>query len=313
MVDVTFSDPQFLWLLVALPLFLFANLYSMKYVKKRAVRLANFEAMERVIGKVRVSFRFSLLLMRLLTLLFFLLSAAGLIFWYDGQSSDNSYVVAIDASGSMLATDMNPNRLEAAKQSALAFVDDLKGEPRVGVVSFSGIEEIDQVITSNRQDIVDAIKKVSVKSIHGTAIASSIRTSINLFEEETKPKVIILLTDGRENVAPLEKLTEVVLTAVQEHITIHTILVGTEQGGQLPQLDVISTADEELLVQIAGATGGKHFTVSSQQQLQQIYASIATSSEAQVPIKLRQPLLILGILFLFLEWTLLNTMFRYIP
>lgn len=313
MVDVTFSDPQFLWLLITLPLFLFANLYSMKYVKKRAVRLANFEAMERVIGKVRVSFRFSLLLMRLATLLFFLLSAAGLIFWYNGESSDNSYVMAIDASGSMLATDMNPNRLEAAKGSALSFVRALKGEVRVGVISFSGVEEIDQVITSNREDIERAIKQVKVKSIHGTAIASSIKTAINLFEEELKPKVIILLTDGRENVAPLAKLTEVVLKAVQEHITIHTILVGTEQGGQLPELDVISTADEKLLIQIADATGGNHFTVSNQQQLQQIYASIATSSEAQVPIRLRQYFLILGIMFLFLEWTLLNTMFRYIP
>src|SRR3989338_1713009 len=310
---IALTNPIYLWLLLAIPFFLFAHLSSLSFMKKRAMRLANFEALERVQGKTRFSMHSLLILLRLFTIALLVFSAAGLVFWYEGKASDTTYVIAIDVSGSMLASDIAPNRLEAAKEGALVFVDSLTGVAALGVVSFSGIEKIEIPLTSTKSEVKDAISSIEVHALHGTAIGSALRSSLSLLYGVEKARAVILLTDGQENVAPINQLYVLAKEAASEHVIVHTIALGTMEGGALPGLEVESKRDDTALKQIALISGGQFYAVENSTDLQRVYRDLAKSSDAQIPVDLRMPLLVLGIILLFVEWTLVSTVYRSVP
>ena len=310
---ITFTDPLYLWLFLIIPLFLITHFHSSKYMKKRAIRLANFEAMSRVSGKEKISVNWMVLVLRLIIIACLILSAAGLVVWYEGLSSDNNYIIAIDASGSMLADDFKPNRLDAAKNAALLFADNVGPKAKIGVVSFSGIGQIEQKLTSDMFIVKNSIMDIEFKSIHGTAIGDAIKTSLNLITDDEKPGIIVLLTDGRENVASSEELFKVVESAKEKKIKINTIGIGTIGGGMVPGIEMTSTIDDEVLTEISQITNGKYFRVQSDEKLKETYKEIAASSEANIPIKMRLYLILSAIFMVFIEWGLLNTKFRSIP
>ena len=310
---ITFTDPLYLWLFLIMPLFLITHFYPLKYAKRRAVRLANFEAIKRVSGAEKISVNFLILILRSSVIIFLILSAAGMVVWYKGTSSDNNYVIAIDASGSMLADDFKPNRLEAAKNAALLFLSQLNSKAEVGVVSFSGMGEIEQKLTSDMFEVRNSIQNIEFRSIHGTAIGDAIKASLILLTSDGKPRVIILLTDGRENIASPEELSKVVELAKEDKVTIHTIGIGTEEGGEVPGIEMTSTIDDEVLTKLSEITGGEYFRVGSDEKLKEAYQKIASSSESDISVRMRLPLIMAGIFLLFFEWGLLNTKFKTIP
>lgn len=311
--EVTFINPIYLWFLISIPFLALTHFFTLKYVIRRAMRFANFEAIARVSGGQALSKNFTLLILRMSTLIFLILSAAGTILWYTGQSSDYNYVLTIDASGSMLAEDIQPNRLEAAKDAAVLFVNNLRARARIGVVSFSGVGSIEQNLIEDHEATKETIRSIQIKQIHGTAIGDSLVASSNLLMTEDKAKLIVLLTDGRENIASEEDLLEVIDNLKKEHITVHTVGIGTELGGRLPGIEAISTLDEETLIIIAEETGGKYFKAEDKSELEEIYKAIATSTEAEIPIKLSIPFMLAALALLFFEWGLINTKYRTIP
>ena len=310
---LTFTDPLCLWLFLIVPLFLITHFYSLKYVKKRAVRFANFEAIKRISGREKVSVNWIILIIRFGIMALLILSASGMIIWYKGISANNNYVITIDASGSMLADDFKPNRLESAKKAALLFLDEVNSKAKIGVVSFAGISEIEQRLTSNTFELKDSISSIKFKSIHGTAIGDAIKASLNLFSSDEKPKVVILLTDGRENIASSEEFFKVVELAKKDQVTIYTIGIGTKTGGTVPGIDMTSTIDDDLLTKVSQITGGEYFRVESDEKLKEAYKTIASSSESNIPVKMRLPLILVAIFLLFIEWGVLNTKFKSIP
>ncbi len=311
--EVTFINPIYLWFLVSIPFLILTHFFTLKYVKRRAMRFANFEAISRVTGGQALSKNISLLFIRMFTLLFLILSAAGTILWYKGQSSDYNYVLAIDASGSMLANDIEPNRLEAAKDAAVLFVDNLKSRAKIGVVSFSGVGSVEQKLIEDYTTTKETIRNIQIKTIHGTAIGDALVSSSNLLVTEEKAKLIILLTDGRENIASEEEINKVIDYLKESHITVNTIGVGTTAGGMLPGIEMISTLDEPMLMKIAETTGGKYYRAEKKEDLEGIYKAIATSTEADLPVNLSIPFMLAALALLFLEWGLINTKYRTIP
>ena len=105
MIQITFRDPIFLWFLLSIPFLMITHFYSLRYVTRKAVRFANFEALSRVSGGEALSRNIPLLILRTITLFFLICSVSGPTLWYTGQSSENNYVIALDASRSMLADD----------------------------------------------------------------------------------------------------------------------------------------------------------------------------------------------------------------
>ncbi len=300
-------------MLGALPLFLVTHFFSLRFVKKRAIRLANFEALKRMTGGVKIYTNWTLLIIRLCIVIFLILAMAGMVFWYEGTSTSTAYVLAIDASGSMLATDFNPNRLEAAKQAALEFIDSLGDSGTVGIVSFSGIAQIEQPLEDSSFAAKEAIKSITFKSIHGTAIGDALKVALQLVAHEDRPKAIILLTDGQENIVSAEEIRKVIELAQKQHVIIHTIAIGTPQGGVVPGLELISTVDTKLLEEIAQTTGGTYLLVDTQESLVAGYASLISTTQTQIPVSLRLPFLFIGLLLLFVEWGLITTKYKSVP
>lgn len=312
MADITFLNIHFLWALFMIPLMVALHFFLLKYTHRRAVLFANFEALKRVTGSMVLSKNITLLIARLLVILFLVLSAAGIVIWTKGPSSEFNYVIAIDTSSSMLADDLTPDRLTVAKETANDFANSLNAEARIGVISFSGINKVENVLTNKRADVTSAIDGIKVSKAGGTDITGAVTTAVNLLMTDTdKSMSVIVLTDGQHTVgAPIE---EAINYAAQKRVVVHTIGIATTKGGSFELTQLLSTIDEDTLDRLASNTGGKFFKAGTKEEMLAAFNEIVTLSEQNVPHQLRLPLLIIGLLLLLTEWTLLSTRFRMLP
>jgi Ca-activated chloride channel family protein len=312
--EITFLNPAYLLLALGIPFLIILHFYALKYVKLRALKFANFEALKRVTGGRILSRNINLLVLRLFVLLFLVLSLAGTIIWYKGDIDVADYVIAIDNSGSMLADDFEPNRLEAAKEGAIAFMENLKADSKIGVVSFAGIGLVEVPLTKERWKIKSTIEGIDINTLHGTAIGEALKTSANMLIESDKSRVVILLTDGRENVASQEELDKIINYLGKQQITVNTIGVATEAGGILPGIEALSTLDEDMLSSIANSTGGVYKHPENKEEVVEVFKSFTYESiEGKVAVPLRMPLILMVFAILFVEWILVNTRYRTIP
>lgn len=309
--NIVFTHAEYLWFLAAIPILILVHVLSLKIVRRKALSFANFEAIERVTGKTILSRNVTLLFFRLFILLLLVFSAAGTILYYVGYSSDFDFVLAIDASSSMLADDYSPNRLEVAKESALAFIDSLNSKTNVGVITFAGVTYLKQPITDNLADAKKAINEIGVEHAGGSAIGVAIQAGTNMLMESERSRVIIVLTDGQNNVGI--DVDEAIVYANENAVAVHAIGVATKEGGTLSNINFISKLDEEALQHIAEKTSGKYYHAGSRQELIDSYKEIATSTRQKLQWKLGVPLMMLALMLLFLEWILQNTKYRTIP
>src|SRR3989338_545301 len=244
MVGLTFAKPVYLWLIGFIPLLIFVHFYSLRYGRKKALKFANFEAISRVTGGEIASKNVMLLLMRLMVVIFLILAAASTTIHYTGRTSEYDFILAVDASSSMLAEDYTPNRLEAAKTAAELFVGDANAVLHLGIVTFSGASFIQQALTDDKTKIIAAIRGIEIAKLGGTDIGQALITSANLMQDD-RAKVIVLITDGQSNTGiPPEDSFEF----LREHeIVVHTIGIGTSEGGFAADLGVPFSLDETTL------------------------------------------------------------------
>jgi Ca-activated chloride channel family protein len=183
-------------------------------------------------------------------------------------------IIAVDVSTSMLARDMQPNRLERAKQQVRTIIDRLEGD-RVGLIAFAGEAFVQCPLTVDypaAQMLLTAMNEKSV-SIQGTSIAEAIKTAAKSFDQqERKYKVLLLLTDGETHDKTALEAAE---SARELGIRIYTVGIGSPSGEPIPIMDrsgkqvgfkkdedgevVVSRLDEQTLQKVALATGGKYY------------------------------------------------------
>jgi len=311
--EIAFTNPVYLWFLIAIPLMIFAHFVSLRFSRKRALKFANFPAIEYVTGERIFSKNYSMLAIRLATLLLLILAVSGAVIWYEGKTADTDFVLAIDSSGSMLASDFQPNRLEAAKRSATVFADSITGKTSIGVISFAGVEYIKQRPTNDVASVKKAIDNISVELAGGTAIGSAIISSVNLLQNPDRAKVAILLTDGQSNVGP--SVNEAIKYANENHVAVYAIGIGTENGGGFPEMNLsfLSKLDPETLKKISNETNGKYYEAKNESELSAIYREIAVSVTKKLSLNLSVIFLMAGLVLLFAEWGLMNTKYRTLP
>ena len=191
-------------------------------------------------------------------------------------------VMAMDVSTSMLARDLDPDRINASKEIAVEFISQRRSD-RIGIVVFAGESFTQCPLTTDKRTLVNLMNEVTTDLIEdGTAIGNGLATSVaRLTESDAKSRVVILLTDGVNNsgeVAP-QMATEI---AKQYGIKVYTIGVGKEGMAKYPVMtpwgvqlqDVKVEIDEELLKNIAKETGGKYFRATDNTKLAEIYNEI---------------------------------------
>lgn len=316
---IVFSYPVFLWFLLAIPALVVIHFLTLKYSKKEALRFSNFEAIARVTKEhiaAKPFFNFFMnknivvLLLRIVALSFLIFAVAGAILLYKGRSSDFDFILAIDSSSSMLADDFFPNRLEATKVAANLFIDSLAPNTKVGVVSFGGASFVEQKLTEHKDLVEETINNIGVSKVGGTDLATAIITSSNLLIGEEKGKVIVLLTDGQSNVGV--SIGDGIIYANKENVMVHTIGVGTEEGGKFRGADVLSKLDDTTLKRIASMTGGKYFRADNKEALVNAYNEISGSNVMKISLNLTPVFMLIALILLVLEWVFINTRYRII-
>ncbi len=326
---VEFLDKQFFWLLLALPLAIIW--YVVKHNKQTAeLKISSIKGFQ-VTPSILPKFRHLLFVLRLLALAA-LITALARPRSVDVSTKTKTtrgidIVMAIDVSASMLAKDLKPNRLEALKEVAAEFIE---GRPndRIGLVEYAGESYTKTPITSDKAIVLRSLKSIEYNTIieGGTAIGMGLATAVNrLKDSKAKSKVIILLTDGVNNSGFIDPKIASEL-AVEYGIKTYTIGLGTNGlalspvsmvNGNLQYSRVQVEIDEDLLKEIADATGGKYFRATNNEKLAEIYEEINKLEKTEVEEfkfynyqELFRPLVFLAGLLLLLEMLLRVTIFR---
>ena len=237
-------------------------------------------------------------------------------------------VMAIDVSGSMLAKDLKPNRMEALKKVAASFVEERPND-RIGLVVYASEAYTKTPVTSDKAIIQQAIESIKYDNVlqDGTGIGMGLATAVNrLKESKAKSKVIILLTDGVNNAGFIEPETASDI-AKQYGIKVYTVGIGTNGMAEFPyaiapngqflfrmmQVEI----DEQLMKNIARKTDGKYFRATSNTKLEEIYAAINKLETTEIEeLKFYdydekyRPFVWLAGFLLLLELGLRNTVYR---
>ena len=238
--------------------------------------------------------------------------------------------MALDISGSMLAKDFKPNRIEAAKEVAQDFIDSRPND-RIGLVIFSGESFTQCPLTTDHAVIKNLFSGIHTGMVaDGTAIGNGLATAVTRVKDsKAKSKVIILLTDGVNNQGSVAPLTAAEI-AKAFGVRVYTVGVGTIGKALAPiamypdgsyeygYVDV--NIDEKVLNSISDMTGGKYFRATDNNKLKDIYKEIdrlekTIFEEKNFTNKAEHflPFAIAAALFLMLEFALRNTLFKSIP
>ena len=329
--NIVFKNPEFLWLLILLPVVAFM-LYKFKFVRLNNFKFSNLESFD---SKTLKSKLYPLInIFRIVTLLLVIVALARPQEISNSTrtktSSGIDIVIAVDISSSMLAQDLKPNRLEALKTVASQFINDRIND-RIGLVIYAGESYTKTPVTSDKDVVIKSLSDITFDGIieDGTAIGMGLATSVNrLKESKAKSKVIILLTDGVNNSGFIDPSTAADLAANFE-IKTYTIGLGTNGNARAPvalnpngsfrfgmtKVEI----DEELLKNVANKTGGLYFRATDNKKLEEIYNEINKLEKTEVEeIKYSDSeekyrlLIIAAIGLIFVELILKYTVFRSI-
>lgn len=233
--------------------------------------------------------------------------------------------IALDASGSMTATDITPSRFEAAKRVASSFINSREND-NMALVEFSGESLSLLPLTNDRTTLLQVLNNIQPGTLaDGTAIGDGLTSAINrIVSGQAKSKSIILLTDGSNNAGTVAPLTATEI-ARQKGIRIYTIGLGT--NGSITIRDpfgfpttITTEIDEELLEKMAQQTGGKYFRATNRHMLEDVFAEIDTLEKTRMDVEHHtrtqecfMPWLWAALLLFGLEMTLRYTLLRRIP
>jgi len=308
---MTFLWPQFLWLLLALPLLVLLYLWLLRRKKKLALRYASLSIVREAMGAGQTIRRHIPPFLFMLALAAMLIAASRPMAVVVLPSNQQTIILAMDVSGSMRAADVQPNRLVAAQEAAKSFLKELPRTVKVGIVAFAGSAQVAQLPTTNREDLVTAIDSFQLQraTATGNAIVVSLATlfpdagiDISDFGPQSRERgtpidragkqpakeftpvapgsytsaAIIMLTDGQRTtgVDPLDAAK----VAADRGVRVYTVGIGTVDGETIgfEGWSMRVRLDEETLKAIANKTNAEYFYAGTATDLKKVYSSLSS-------------------------------------
>lgn len=325
-----FAHPTYLYLLLLLiPL---AVWYVLRLSKAQAsFKLASTRAFKGMKPAFRVYMRhlpFALRLIAVALVIIVIARPQSVNSWEETESQGIDIVLALDVSGSMLAQDLQPNRLEAAKKVAAEFITDRPND-NIGLVIFAGESFTQCPLTTDHTVLLNLLNNVDFGLIEdGTAIGLGLANAVNrLKDSESQSRVVILLTDGTNNRGQIAPLTAADL-ARSYGIRVYTIGVGTKGMAPTPVQTPFGMRiqnmpvdiDEKTLTEIASLTGGQYFRAEDIEGLRRVYDEIDEMEKYLISVQnvtrrqeLFLPFALLALGLVLLELLLRRTWLRNIP
>jgi Ca-activated chloride channel family protein len=325
-----FENPVcFLLLLLLIPMI---GWYVWKQRRAQAsIRLSSSEGFEKAPKTYKIYMRHLPFILRMIAIVFLIIALARpqtTNSWNKTTTEGIDIVMTVDISTSMLAEDLRPNRLDAAKEVAASFIN---GRPtdNIGLVVFSGESFTQCPLTTDHAVLLNLLKDIRCGMIEdGTAIGHGLATAVSrLKDSEAKSKVIILLTDGTNNRGEVAPVTAAEI-AKAYNIRVYTVGVGTKGEAPYPYqtaagvkyIRIPVDIDEPTLTKIAQITGGLYFRATNTAALKGIYDEIdrleKTKMSVQEYSKKQEGYMnfaLLGFLFFLLEFLVKYTILRKIP
>jgi Ca-activated chloride channel family protein len=292
---ITFNDPNFLYLLLVVPGII--AFYVLKQHKASAsVRMPGLKPLEKSVTTFRNYLQHVLFAIRMTAVLLLILVLARPQYtdkFQDVSTEGIDIILTLDISGSMLARDFKPDRLEASKNVATEFIS---GRPydRIGLVVFSGESFTQCPLTTDHAVLINLLREIQSGMIEdGTAIGMGLANAVNRIKDsDAKSKVIILLTDGINNRGEIAPATAAGI-AKTFGIRVYTIGVGTQGTAPYPVQTPFGTQyqnmpveiDEAILKDIAQMTGGRYFRATDNDKLVQVYGEIDKLEKSKIDVK----------------------------
>jgi len=295
MADITFKNPELLWLgLVLIPMIAYyVFLQGKSRVEFKYSNVASSKGAEANIKAKLIHLPFVLRMLAASLLIVVLARPQSSSSWQDVTTEGIDIVMAIDISGSMLAEDLKPNRLEASKKVAQTFIGNRPND-RLGLVIFAGESFTQCPLTTDHSVILNLFNDVKSGMLEdGTAIGMGLATSVKrLKDSEAISKVVILLTDGDNNSGSIAPATAAEI-AKEFGVRVYTIGVGTrgmapmpypDAFGRMRYQDVEVKINEELLTRIADMTDGKYFRATDNESLEAVYKEIDELERSKIDV-----------------------------
>jgi Ca-activated chloride channel family protein len=328
--NLTFANPSYLYLLGLIPLLVFWYVRR-HHAATTDVQYSTLLPFARIKPTVKERLRHIPFVLRMLVIA---LLVVGFARPRTTSQGENIYtegidiVLLLDISGSMLAEDFQPNRIEAAKKVAGEFVEG-RTHDRIGLVVFAGESFTQCPMTLDYRVLRDLIARVKMGMIEdGTAIGMAMAQGVNrLKDSKAKSKVMILLTDGVNNRGEIDPLTAAQI-AQSYSVRIYTVGVGTRGEAPYPvqtpfgirYQNMPVDVDEKTLQKIADMTDGQYFRATDNRTLKQIYDEIDQLEKTRIQVKAYRSYtelfygwVGLGLVALMLELVLSGTVLRKLP
>lgn len=327
---MTFAYPELLWLLILLPLI--ATWYILQARKTSAtMTISSLKPFEGGRRGLRVYLRHSLPILIALSVGFLIIALArpqNTNSWQKDSIEGIDIMLAMDVSGSMQAMDFKPNRLEAAKDVAISFINNRPND-NIGMVTFAGESFTQCPLTTDHTVLLNMVQDLQMGVLDdGTAIGMGLATAVNrLKDSKAKSRVVILLTDGSNNMGDITPRMAADI-ARTFGIRVYTVGVGTRGEAPFPIQtefgvriqNVPVDIDEPTLDGIAEVSGGKYFRAVDNETLNEIYKEIDKLEKTRLMTKSFKAYeekyfvyALIAFLLLLTEFLLRNTLLRSNP
>ena len=323
--EISFANPEFFWVLLVIPLMItwYILRQNKLYGSVKITTLKNFSTNNTPL------LRHILLVLRSVAIIALITALARpqtSLSWQDVTTEGIDIVIALDVSGSMLAEDFKPNRLEASKQVAMDFISE-RPYDRIGLVIYGGESFTQCPLTTDHDVLLNLFGDIKNGMIEdGTAIGMGLATAVNrLKDSEAISKVAILLTDGSNNSGSIPPVTAAEI-AREFGVRVYTIGVGSNGTAPMPMKDQFGRThyqdmevkiDEKTLKEIASIADGQYFRATNKKNLENIYQEIDQLEKSKIEVTEYKkksewfwPFALVSLSLLLIEFLLRNTIFK---
>lgn len=330
--DIQFAEKHWFWLFLVIPVMIAWYIYKLKTYEGE-FNFSSFNLFTGIKSSLKAKLRHVLFILRLITVSLLILALArpqSRSSWKDTKTEGIDIVVSLDVSLSMLAKDFKPNRLEVAKEVLANFIDARRND-KIGFVIFGGEAFTQCPLTTDHKIIKNMLVDIKAGMLdQGTAIGLGLASGVSRVKDsKAKSKVVILISDGVNNVGEIAPLTAAEI-AKTFGVRVYCIGVGSKgkalqpvamyPNGEMEYDYVDVDIDDATMTEISKMTGGKYFRATDRESLEKTYKEIdemekTIISEQSFTNKAEHflPLAIGALITLILEFLLKRILFKSIP
>lgn len=312
---ISFANPDMLFLLLLVPLIIIIHIISLMSFKKKSMKFANFETIKRLTDDQEIFSKNILhLIIRIIYVIMLVLAISGMGINLEKQGVYQEIIFAIDASGSMLAEDIKPNRMDASKYAIEQYVANNTFTAPIGLVTFTSLVFVEVDPTMDKLVVLSGLDEVAIRKTSGTSLGTVINYAPQIFSQEDRAKALVIFTDGQENILDAQELEVISSYAKSRDVSVHLIGVATEDGAAFTNGTAGPTIlNKKNLQTVAEANGGSYSTILEAGEIPAKLQAIFQPIDVEKHYDISFYLFMVSFVVLIIEWYFANYFAKAFP